>query len=155
LRLVILLERNILGFTSFGYIRIEINVRYPGLSLYRNLAIRATVGMLVATAFTSSVTVCVILYDTSAEIRSVIVTLSIIDMTLTLASIMYAMDTKLQHDDWKNNASSPSHHKRSSHCCSDSEAAAVVAALTLKLSASTTVARLQKKEHLTSPKTLV
>jgi hypothetical protein len=139
---VILLESNILGFTSFGYIRIEINVRYPGLSLYRNLAIRATVGMLVATAFTSSVTVCVILYDTSAEIRSVIVTLSIIDMTLTLASIMYAMDTKLQRDDWRNDTTSPSHHKRSSYCCSDSNASAVVAALTLKLSPTTTMAKL-------------
>jgi hypothetical protein len=104
---------------------------YPGLSMYRNLAARATVGMITATTFTAAVTVCVLFYNSNLEIRSVITVLSIVDMTMTLASITYAIDTKLQYDDTSRRSSiAPLVMRRrsSSSCCSNEAATPAAAA---------------------------
>jgi hypothetical protein len=75
---------------------IKNNQEYPGLNIYRNLAARAIVAMVIATGYTSAITVCIFFYDSSAAVRTVVVPLSVIDMSLTLGSIAYAVDTKVK-----------------------------------------------------------
>jgi hypothetical protein len=69
--------------------------RSPSQPLYRAMAMRALVATSVAAACTVSVAVCALFYDSSATIRRYMVTLSTVDMAMTLGSIAYAIDTTL------------------------------------------------------------
>jgi hypothetical protein len=59
-------------------------------NIYSKLAYKATITMIIATLYTTSLAIMFGFYNISAEVKKIIVPLSIFDMALTLGSICYA-----------------------------------------------------------------